>query len=75
VSLIHRQAISIDQAIEAAKDYIEACKDPEARKIDETACKEIAGHFHVATIKPTEGFDCGVVDQYQPPKVRRLFCG
>jgi hypothetical protein len=57
VKLIERRGVSLAEAIEAAKDYIDACKDSEAIKIDKKACEEIAGHVHVATIKPNQGFE------------------
>jgi hypothetical protein len=56
VKLLERRQVSLDEAVEAATDYIEACEDPEAKRIDETACREIAGDIHIATIKPNEGF-------------------
>lgn len=53
--LIRRQGASLQEAIEAATNYIEACSQPEAKALDE-ACGSIGGRIHIATIKPTEGF-------------------
>lgn len=55
-SLIHRHDITYSEAIEAARDYIEACKDPEAKKIDYKACLEIAGKIHIAKVTES-GFE------------------
>jgi hypothetical protein len=55
-SLIQRREVLLAEAVEAAKDYIEACKDPEAIKIEKRACEEIAGDVHIAKITRSGGF-------------------
>jgi hypothetical protein len=53
--LITRGGVSLQEAIQAASSYIEACSDPEADAMD-GKCKCIGGKTHIATITPTEGF-------------------
>jgi hypothetical protein len=53
--LANRESISLTEAVEVAKKYIQACKTPQARKIDEF-CKSIDGRIQVAKITTEEGF-------------------
>jgi hypothetical protein len=54
--LIARRGVSLQEAIEAATSYIEACSQPEAQDLDDD-CKFIGGRVRIATIKPVEGFE------------------
>ena len=53
--LIARGGVSLQEAIQAASSYIEACRDPKANELCSN-CEAIGGRIHVATIKPIEGF-------------------
>jgi len=46
---------SVLQQAAICENYVRACSDPEAIKI-EPLCMSIGGHVHVATITPREGF-------------------
>ncbi|MGI8962200.1 MAG: hypothetical protein ACR2IV_21065 [Bryobacteraceae bacterium] len=48
--------ITLEDAIEAARNYIEACSDPIVRELDIENCQGIGGRMHIATITPTGGF-------------------
>jgi hypothetical protein len=47
--------VSLQEAVEAAKSYIEACFTTKARELD-PACKFIGGHVWIATLTSAEGF-------------------
>ena len=49
-------AISLQDAIEAARNIIGACSDPVAPEIEGEAFQRIGGHILVATITPKDGF-------------------
>ena len=49
-------SISLQEAMEAATQYIEACKSPKAREID-SYCKTIGGLICTAILTPTKGFE------------------
>ncbi len=46
---------SLSDGIEAMKNYVRACCDPEIRTLD-PMCAGVGGRIHVATITPNEGF-------------------
>jgi hypothetical protein len=48
--------ITLQDAIEAARNYIAACSDPAIREIDIENCRGIGGRIHIATITPKDGF-------------------
>jgi hypothetical protein len=48
-------SISLQEAMEAATQYIEACKSPKAREIDRY-CETIDGRICTAVLTPTNGF-------------------
>ena len=50
-----KQNLSLADAIELAQNYIHACTDPRAMRLDQL-CATIGGHIHTATITPQEGF-------------------
>jgi hypothetical protein len=54
---------SLSDGIEAAKNYIRACCDPEIAKFDPKVCAAIGGHIHVAKVTEQNGFEWVV-----PPK-------
>jgi hypothetical protein len=54
--VLRAQDVTLAEAIEVSKGYINACMDPEALQIDETICSTIGGHIHIATITPSHGF-------------------
>jgi hypothetical protein len=47
--------VTLQDAVERSRYYIQACTDPEALAID-SACHAIGGHIHIATITPSDGF-------------------
>ncbi|MFY9560128.1 MAG: hypothetical protein WAQ52_07830 [Terriglobales bacterium] len=49
--------VTLSEAAEVAKNYILACSDPEAMKIDEKHCAGIGGHIHIAAVTPALGFE------------------
>ena len=49
-------SVSLQDAEEAATQYIEACKSPKAREID-ACCKTIGGLICTAILTPTKGFE------------------
>jgi hypothetical protein len=49
-------SISLQEAMEAATQYIEACKSPKAREID-PYCETIDGLICTAVLTPTKGFE------------------
>jgi hypothetical protein len=48
--------LAMEDAIEAALNYVRACSDPDLRQIDPDNCGGIGGHIHIATITPNDGF-------------------
>ena len=42
--------VSLADAVEAGRNYIEACSSPIARELDNESCRGIGGHIHIATI-------------------------
>jgi hypothetical protein len=58
--------VTLSDAVEAGRNYIEACSSPVALEIDKEICQGIGGHIHVATITPTAGFEWLI-----PPKRER----
>src|ERR1019366_9764710 len=54
-----KRKISLSGAIEAATGYIEACSDPEARKLD-NECAFIGGYIPISPVNPGEGVQGGV---------------
>jgi len=42
--------------IEAMKNYIRACCDPEIAKLDPEMCAGVGGHIQIATVTPEKGF-------------------
>jgi hypothetical protein len=58
---------SLEDGVEAAKEYIRSCSDPESIAIDQAACALIGGHIHVATITKESGFQWAIpplVEEY-----------
>jgi hypothetical protein len=49
-------AVSLRDAVEAARNFIEACSDPIAQEIDGEDYQRIGGRIHIATITPNDGF-------------------
>lgn len=49
-------SISLEEAMDAATQYIEACKSPKAREID-PYCETIDGQICTAFLTPTKGFE------------------
>ncbi len=47
--------ITLQDAIDRSRSYIQAHSDPEAIAIDDD-CRSVGGHIHIATITPSEGF-------------------
>ena len=48
--------VTITDAVEEARRFIEACKTPEALTEDPEHCAGIGGHIHIATVTPSRGF-------------------
>ncbi len=57
------ESTTLQEGIEAAKSYIDACSTQQACKWD-SYCKSIGGKLHIATIKPDKGFEW--VSGYEP---------
>jgi hypothetical protein len=49
------QDSSIDDAVESARGFIEACSSPLAAELD-PICKSIGGHIHIAEVTSSHGF-------------------
>jgi hypothetical protein len=49
-------AVTLQDAIEAARNFIAACSDPVALEIEGEKHQRIGGHIHIATITPKAGF-------------------
>lgn len=49
-------AIGLQDAIEAARNFIGACSDPIAKDIEELAYQRIGGEIQIATVTPKNGF-------------------
>jgi len=54
---------NLSDGIEAMKNYVRACCDPEIAKLDPEMCAGVGGHLHLATITPNDGFEWVI-----PPK-------
>ncbi len=61
---------SLSDGIEALKNYILACCDPEIKTFDPEICKAIGGRIHIATVTPKNGFEWVC-----PPKTTIVACG
>jgi hypothetical protein len=48
--------VTLAEVAEAAPNYVRACTDPEAMKID-PICDSIGGHVHIAKVTPQNGFE------------------
>jgi hypothetical protein len=48
--------MTLQNAIEAGRNFIAACSDDSLREIDPENCRGIGGHIHIATITPKAGF-------------------
>jgi hypothetical protein len=53
--LVYAENMTISDAIERSKAFIQAHSDPEAIALDGKCCA-VGGHIHIATITPTDGF-------------------
>lgn len=49
-------AIGLEDAVDAARNFIGACSDPLAKEIEGDTYQRIGGEVHIATITPNEGF-------------------
>jgi hypothetical protein len=58
--------VTLSDAIEAGRKFIEACSSAIAREIDDENCRGIGGHIHIATITPKAGFDWAVPPSQSP---------
>jgi hypothetical protein len=48
---------TLQEGIQAANSYIDACQSPQAREWDFDSWNAIGGKTHIATIKPDKGFE------------------
>jgi hypothetical protein len=53
--LVFAEDMTISDALERSRLFIQAHSDPEAIALDPN-CLEVGGHIHIATITPSEGF-------------------
>lgn len=51
------EEVTLVEAADVARNYIVACSDPEAMRIDPEHCAGIGGHIHMATVTPKQGFE------------------
>ena len=49
-------AIGLQDAIEAARNFIGACSDPIAKEIEGVTYQRIGGEIQIATVTPKNGF-------------------
>lgn len=50
-------AVTLSEVADVARNYILACADPAAMKIDAEHCAGIGGHIHMAKVTPQNGFE------------------
>jgi hypothetical protein len=61
--------VTLADAIEAGRNYIEACSSLVALEIDKEICQGIGGHIHAATITPEGGFNWAVRPKTLRPEI------
>jgi hypothetical protein len=63
--------VTLSEVEDIARNYILACADPEAMKIDAEHCAGIGGHIHMAKVTPQNAFEWVVPPVTASPTLRQ----